>query len=428
MAMSGALQDLEDSLLDVHELSPTVEPDRDSSETSAFRPQPNPFFAASRHTQETLLTTSLAPLNSSSSVKETNSPIQRLPVELFHEIFLACLPSATFTPAGRRQAPLLLSWVCTYWRRMALSFPKLWSSPALEPPHPADDIFQHTVYLSQSRFWISRAGRRNLYLSFTSRPSLDGRLTIPTGDYMAFIMVEGYMQRCTKLELNFSISTEELFQIFRHAFVLTEASFLNITHYIPLQGPPLEVENLHTLKINTGPWIFGQLLLPSLRHLTVSYISSSQGAWPLFTSLLERSHCRLESLSYSVTHPATEIENSITEFLQHPSLHDLRRLVLRDFLIPHEAIEALTVSSQGHHLMPMLAELDLGYCHSFDGTFAAMVASRFSSSIDATGTSTSRATLKSVTVLFYPEAHPQDISQLNALALDGLQVEIRPLD
>ncbi|KAJ6592359.1 hypothetical protein B0H19DRAFT_886738, partial [Mycena capillaripes] len=53
-------------------------------------------------------------------------PIQRLPVELLHEIFCACLPHAKYTPASKRLAPLLVSWVCSRWRSIALSIPTLW--------------------------------------------------------------------------------------------------------------------------------------------------------------------------------------------------------------------------------------------------------------------------------------------------------------
>ncbi|KAJ7769986.1 hypothetical protein B0H16DRAFT_1307137, partial [Mycena metata] len=95
------------------------------------------------------------------SLKSTDSPIQRLPVELLHEIFLACLPPLKYTPASHKSGPLVVSWVCKSWRDIALSLTKLWSSLALDPRH---DVF-HCAYLSDARFWLGRAGRRKLSLS-----------------------------------------------------------------------------------------------------------------------------------------------------------------------------------------------------------------------------------------------------------------------
>ncbi|KAF9072469.1 hypothetical protein BDP27DRAFT_415290 [Rhodocollybia butyracea] len=79
------------------------------------------------------------------SLTEPQCRINYLPVELLREIFiLVCLPYETWTHplnASDPHAPypprqLVLGQVCSYWRKVALSFPDLWStiiviSPAL---------------------------------------------------------------------------------------------------------------------------------------------------------------------------------------------------------------------------------------------------------------------------------------------------------
>ena len=56
------------------------------------------------------------------------SPIHGLPFELLSVIFLFCLPDDLFIMPKKRQGPLLLTQVCSWWRTIALSTPELWSS------------------------------------------------------------------------------------------------------------------------------------------------------------------------------------------------------------------------------------------------------------------------------------------------------------
>ncbi|KAJ7676622.1 hypothetical protein DFH06DRAFT_900938, partial [Mycena polygramma] len=88
-----------------------------------------------------------------------------LPVELLGQIFHECLPLANYILASRRLAPLLVSWVCKYWRRVALSEPTLWSPLVLEPPYNPLYDSDHRTYLSQARFWLARSGRCRLSLA-----------------------------------------------------------------------------------------------------------------------------------------------------------------------------------------------------------------------------------------------------------------------
>ncbi|KAJ6502895.1 hypothetical protein C8R47DRAFT_218711 [Mycena vitilis] len=354
----------------------------------------------------------------------TNSPIQSLPAELLGQIFHGCLPPTTYIRASCRLAPLLVSWVCKYWRRVALSEPALWSSLVLEPPYNPLYDSDHCTYLSQARFWLARSGRCRLSLAIQARDSLH-HIRRPTHDLTAFLTIEGYLQRCSKVELNISITTEQLLHIFRHAFVLVEATLSDVQPSPHPRTRFIEVENLQVLDITTQVAmiepLFNWVVLPQLRDLRITAANPHPDVWRAIISLVKRSQCRVEALAYiSMQHSA--IPTPIAEFMQHPVLTHLRHLVLRGVLVPPAAIKALTVSASRKPLLPMLTGLDLAKCCSRDGEFAAMVASRCTS---LGGSTISPGSLQSVTVQFDVEQHDMDVSQLNALSSGGVTINIR---
>ncbi|KAJ7671744.1 hypothetical protein B0H17DRAFT_989256 [Mycena rosella] len=53
---------------------------------------------------------------------------RRLPLDLFQEIFQACLPTDRNATMRTTEAPLLLCRICSPWRTLALSMPRLWAS------------------------------------------------------------------------------------------------------------------------------------------------------------------------------------------------------------------------------------------------------------------------------------------------------------
>jgi hypothetical protein len=86
-----------------------------------------------------------------------SSPIRRLPVELLAEIFRHCIPGRDTQPFinsfNRKEVPLLLGRVCSYWRSVAYSTPILWASLS---------ITFHTKKLRHDtnliKAWIARSG------------------------------------------------------------------------------------------------------------------------------------------------------------------------------------------------------------------------------------------------------------------------------
>ncbi|KAF9447525.1 hypothetical protein P691DRAFT_649108, partial [Macrolepiota fuliginosa MF-IS2] len=56
------------------------------------------------------------------------SPARRLLPEILQEIFFHCLPTAHNTTMSAKEPPLVLGRVCSRWRQIAYSTPRLWSS------------------------------------------------------------------------------------------------------------------------------------------------------------------------------------------------------------------------------------------------------------------------------------------------------------
>ncbi|KAJ6583963.1 hypothetical protein DFH09DRAFT_1433940 [Mycena vulgaris] len=61
------------------------------------------------------------------SYKGLTSLVRRLPQDILQEIFLSCLPTEWNATVDAREAPLLLGFICRYWRSVAHSMPLLWS-------------------------------------------------------------------------------------------------------------------------------------------------------------------------------------------------------------------------------------------------------------------------------------------------------------
>ncbi|KAL5536626.1 hypothetical protein ACEPAF_449 [Sanghuangporus sanghuang] len=94
------------------------------------------------------------------------SPSTPLPQEMMTKIFLRCVESEELSSSlpSSTSAPFNLTWVCRYWRRLAISMPSLWTSIALgeNGTDPANDV-------RLLNLWIERAGptkRMNIMLCY----------------------------------------------------------------------------------------------------------------------------------------------------------------------------------------------------------------------------------------------------------------------
>ncbi|KAJ7031052.1 hypothetical protein C8F04DRAFT_960881 [Mycena alexandri] len=119
---------------------------------------------------------------------ELISPFRRLPLDIIQEIFVACLPTHRNSVMSAVEAPVLLGRICSSWRAISLTTPRLWSrlhivepsSPALAGGSSASDraIFEEKLAqrLKTTKIWLGRSGQRPLSIS------LQGNWEQPHGD------------------------------------------------------------------------------------------------------------------------------------------------------------------------------------------------------------------------------------------------------
>ncbi|KAJ7646562.1 hypothetical protein FB45DRAFT_998046 [Roridomyces roridus] len=96
------------------------------------------------------------------------SPVRRLPLDIVQEIFVACLPTHRNCVMTAKEAPVLLGRICSAWRAISLSTPRLWASlHVVEPTHRHRHILNDKVTqrLEVVKTWLDRSGQCPLSIS-----------------------------------------------------------------------------------------------------------------------------------------------------------------------------------------------------------------------------------------------------------------------
>ncbi|KAJ7354578.1 hypothetical protein DFH08DRAFT_934022 [Mycena albidolilacea] len=99
------------------------------------------------------------------------SPFRRLPRDVIEAIFMACLPTHRNCVMSAQEAPVILGRICSSWRIISHSFPRLWSSL-----HIVEPVYQHdsspSLYqaklaqrLEVADIWLRRSGTCSLSIS-----------------------------------------------------------------------------------------------------------------------------------------------------------------------------------------------------------------------------------------------------------------------
>ncbi|KAJ7170287.1 hypothetical protein C8R43DRAFT_864563, partial [Mycena crocata] len=89
------------------------------------------------------------------------SQARRLPDDIIHSIFVACLPYTRNPVITPHEAPLLLCQVCSAWRTLALSTPLIWAAVHIVvPAQPKVQVLANTLTM-----WLGRSGACPLSIS-----------------------------------------------------------------------------------------------------------------------------------------------------------------------------------------------------------------------------------------------------------------------
>ncbi|KAJ7019195.1 hypothetical protein C8F04DRAFT_975995, partial [Mycena alexandri] len=106
------------------------------------------------------------------------SPVRRLPLEILQEIFVACLPTHRNCVMSMTEAPVLLGRICSSWRALSLTTPRLWCSlHIVEPMSGKMDVWGQRINsalfekklaqrLETTVTWLNRSAQCPLSISF----------------------------------------------------------------------------------------------------------------------------------------------------------------------------------------------------------------------------------------------------------------------
>ncbi|KAJ6594552.1 hypothetical protein B0H19DRAFT_917902, partial [Mycena capillaripes] len=101
------------------------------------------------------------------------SPLRRFPRDIIEEIFMACLPPNRNCVMSCKEAPVILGRICSSWRTISLSTPRLWATlhiaePPLRVPYgPPLRLYKIKVAqrLEVAKAWLARSGTCPLSIS-----------------------------------------------------------------------------------------------------------------------------------------------------------------------------------------------------------------------------------------------------------------------
>ncbi|KAF7376695.1 hypothetical protein MSAN_00086500 [Mycena sanguinolenta] len=199
------------------------------------------------------------------SHKELISYPRRLPPDIVREIFVACLPS-TYAVMSVQEAPLVLCRICSAWRTIALSTPRLWSSLHL----PID-------------FVLSKKEQR---MSAVAR----------WGEGQDWGLTQSLAQDITAFSKMVAKSSNRWCNV--------EFSHVSETVMLGLAGA--EAPSLESIRVTGQAWVLRQLdlfLAPSLRAVSMHTV----GPEPLDVTVLDMGLCwdRLTHLNFDSTGPGS---------------------------------------------------------------------------------------------------------------------------
>jgi hypothetical protein len=261
-------------------------------------------------------------------------PILRLPPELSSQIFIAAFPENSWQSA----TPLLFGKICSTWRRIAWSTPRLWSTISLRRHKYTD------AHIELFGEWLQRSGQCSLSIYITC-PSIrvhnDLNLAKTTSFWQIIHLISSSSERWRNLDVDFSDPTlfERLCSILskNHLPLLTSLSIKlgrsDLDHYIqPVRNAP----QLRYVRLR-GAASLKSLILP-IHQLTRVWLAYT----PLDECLvLLRDNPQLSNCIFDC------IERGNTHDLPHVSVNQLESLdiYLGDRRAAWELFDCLTIPS-----------------------------------------------------------------------------------
>ncbi|RDB17289.1 hypothetical protein Hypma_001935 [Hypsizygus marmoreus] len=365
--------------------------------------------------------------------------VNLLPPEILAEIFVHCISEKEWVyPYQKSTPPMSLTHVCTHWRAIATSLSILWSSLALrrvghrfdarnwlptwlersqnrplnfhivefEPvalllPHlhrwnglsvvVDDRNVQHFLTIPLAR--ASSLSSLTICADKCNQQALDELLAsahvIPNlrhfswhSEYMPSTLVDLPFWTLTHLNLDCPIRLEQLLHFLSNSKQVIDLAVEDIRP--PLTSAVVNVTLPHLISLDVRcnkfmSQVLDCLTLPTLRRLKLAEFTTKGVTYrkhEILSRLIARSSCRLETFDlndYRIT------EEDLIGYLTDPCLRSVQ--TLNAIFVTDRALALLiypTLNALGESILPCLTSLCLQGCYAADGTFAEMLASRWS--------------------------------------------------
>ncbi|KAF7357958.1 hypothetical protein MVEN_00842400 [Mycena venus] len=177
------------------------------------------------------------------------SPVRRLPLDIIEEIFVACIPTHRNCVMSASEAPVLLGRICSSWRTISLSTPRLWAKLHIVEPSRwrfgssnalvDDKVAQR---LDTMKMWLGRSGQCPLSISLQSGPDYDSPPSTPTETSGQFLQeLIPFARRWQHIRLAMSpVVFKELAHLTAEDVPMLESVAVHPQHQYPSAGVPWE--------------------------------------------------------------------------------------------------------------------------------------------------------------------------------------------
>ncbi|KDR78390.1 hypothetical protein GALMADRAFT_245553 [Galerina marginata CBS 339.88] len=286
------------------------------------------------------------------------APIRRLPADVLHDIFYHCLPTHRNSVMDASEAPVLLTRICSSWRSLAFSSPRIWSKLHIPFPKNARNGAASTWYYSPE---ATAVREQELASTMQLRSQVVETWLERSGDYPLSLSVyhpSSYREEAENLEIWLSSGIFKVIVRFASRWRSLDLNMpLSMYKYLQVSVSELGYDTLPMLQdlrvsIHGQPqgnyWAQSPLaLLPSPQLRTLS-LNTAKATWNFRSIPLVWS--RLTSLSLYSMFPDTEV---LELFAKCHNLVDCKlRVQPCDSPPPYELAQSGVV-------MPFLQELSI---------------------------------------------------------------------
>ncbi|KDR80045.1 hypothetical protein GALMADRAFT_1176579 [Galerina marginata CBS 339.88] len=229
--------------------------------------------------------------------------LQNLPNETITDIFIFCLPQESFLHPDPRNAPILLTHICSSWRAFVTQVPALWKSIALSDFHKKGkarpsfhDVNLEKQLLDQVILWNTNSRTHELAVSVDFRLAsipevvqLQGKSSIVSVDSPSFwdtvlrhAIVEN-SHRLRKLFFQFEsiILGNVIYDMTSECFTTLETLHFALS---PIWEPPVIAARLKEFSITIDTYediesVLATIQFPALNHLRFCWDQHSGSTW-----------------------------------------------------------------------------------------------------------------------------------------------------